>query len=167
VAVDGISVSLAQIIISEIGTDTPALGWGASVRKFPQEQNFCSWLGLAPHNDISGGKVLRSYTLKTHNRAGQAFRQAAASIVRADCAFGAFYARLKKPPGASQAVVATAHKIARLVYHILKFRMEYQTVTAGEYEQRYREREIRYLQHKAAHLGFTISLLIPPVQAVS
>ncbi len=158
VAVHGISVSLAQIIVAEIGTD---------MSRFPTEKDFCSWLGLAPHNDISGGKVLRSRTLKTHNRAGQAFRQAAAAVIRADCAFGAFYRRLKSRLGPAQAVVATAHKIARVIYHMLKDKMEYRAVTTAEYEQRFREREIKYLQRKAAHLGFSLSPATAPASAVS
>ncbi len=158
VAVDGISLSLAQTIISEIGTD---------MSKFPEEGNFCSWLGLAPHNDISGGKVLHSYTLQTNNRAGPAFRQAAATIVRANCAFGAFYRRLKSRLGPAQANVATAHKMARVVYHMLKFQIEYQTMTAGEYDQRFREREIKYLERKATRLGFAISPITATVPAVS
>jgi len=124
--------------------------------KFPTEKNFCSWLGLAPHNEITGGRVIRSYTLKTHNRAGQAFRQAAASVMRADCAFGAFYRRLKSRLGPAQATVATAHKIARTVYHMLKFQLEYQAISATEYEQHFREREIKYLQRKAAQFGFSL-----------
>jgi hypothetical protein len=52
----------------------------------------------------------RTRALKTHNRAGQAFRQAAASVIRADCAFGTFYHRLKSRLGPTQALVATAHK---------------------------------------------------------
>jgi transposase len=158
VAVDGISVSLAQDIIAEIGTD---------MSKFPNEKHFCSWLGLAPHNDISGGKVLKSYTLKTNNRAGQAFRLAAASIIRSNCAFGAFYRRQRSRLGPGQAVVATAHKIARVVYHMLMFKNEYQAISAGEYEQRFREREIKYLQHKATRLGFCISPLPVSKYAVS
>ncbi len=158
VAVDGLSASLAQIIVSEIGTE---------MSRFPTEKDFCSWLGLAPHNDISGGKVLRSYTLKTHNRAGQAFRQAAAAVLRANCAFGAFYRRLKSRLGPAQAVVATAHKIARVVYHMLKYKVEYQAITTAEYEQRFREREIKYLQRKAARLGFLLSPSTVPALAVS
>jgi hypothetical protein len=147
VAVHGLSASLAQIIVAEVGTD---------MSRFPTEKDFCSWLSLAPHNDISGGKVLRSRTLKTHSRAGQAFRQAAAAVIRADCAFGAFYRRLKSRLGPAQAVVATAHKIARVVYHMLKYKAEYQAVTAAEYERRFREREIKCLQRKAARLGFSL-----------
>ncbi len=58
----GVSASLAQTILSEIGTD---------LSRFPTSKHFCSWLGLAPHTDISGGKVLRSRIMKVHNRAGQ------------------------------------------------------------------------------------------------
>jgi transposase len=158
VAVHGISASLAQINIAKIGTD---------MTRFPNEKHFCSWLGLAPHNDITGGKIIRSRTLKTHNRAGQAFRQAAASVIRADCAFGAFYRRLKSRLGPAQAVMATAHKIAQVVYHMLKFKLDYQAVSAQEYDQRFREREIRYLQRKAAKFGFTLSPSTTPVLAVS
>jgi transposase len=86
VAVHGISESIVQTILAEIGTD---------MSKWPDEKHFCSWLGLAPHNEISGGKVLKSRTRKTRNRAAQAFRMAAQSVLRADCALGAFYRRLK------------------------------------------------------------------------
>lgn len=150
VAVQGMSVSLAQTIVAEIGSD---------MSKFPTEKHFCSWLGLAPHNDISGGKVLKSRTLKTHNRAGQAFRLAASAVVRADCAAGAFYRRIKSRLGPAQAIVATAHLIARMVYRMLKFKVEYQALKAEEYDQRFREREIKYLQRKATRLGFAISPL--------
>jgi hypothetical protein len=156
--VHGISVSLAQTMVAEIGTD---------MSKFPNEKHFCSWPGLAPHNDISGGKVLKSRTLKTRNRAGQAFRLAASAVVRADCAAGAFYPRVKSRLGPAQAIVATAHMIARIVYRMLKDKVEYETIRAAQYERRYREREIKYLQRKAAKLGLIVST--PPliVQAVS
>jgi transposase len=152
VAVDGLSTSLVQTILAECGTD---------LHQFPTEKHFCSWLGLAPKNDISGGKVLKSRTLKTRNRAGQSFRRAANSVMRADCAFGAFYRRLKARLGPAQAIVATAHKIARVVYKMLKCKLEYQTVSAQEYDTRFRERDLKYLQRKAARLGLTLSPVQP------
>ncbi len=148
VAVHGISTSLAQIIISEIGTD---------MSRFPTEKNFCSWLGLAPHNDITGGKVIHSRTLKTHNRAGQAFRMAAGSVMWADCAFGAFYRRQKARLGPAQAAVATAHLIARVVYRMLKYQVEYEPLSVQEYEKHYREQQIKYLEKKAARFGFQLT----------
>jgi transposase len=147
VAVDGLSASLAQSILSEVGTD---------MSRFLTDKHFCSWLGLAPHNDISGGKVLRSYTLKTDNRAGQAFRQAAAAVVRSDSAFGAFYRRKRGQLGKMQALVATAHKIARTVYHMLKDKMPYRGLDAAAYETQQRERAVAALKRKAAKLGFTV-----------
>jgi transposase len=150
VAVPGISTSIAQTILAEIGTD---------MSKWPDEKHFCAWLGLAPKNEISGGKVLKSRTMKTRNRAAQAFRMAAQSVLRADCALGAFYRRLQGRLGPAQALVATAHKIARTVYHMRKEHVPYQDIGAAEYNKRFRERELKYLQKKAAKLGYTLSLV--------
>ena len=148
VAVHGLSDSLAQTILAEIGTD---------MQKWPDDKHFCSWLGLAPKNDISGGKVLKSRTMKNRNRATQAFRMAAPSVSRSHCAFGAFYRRMKGRLGPAQALVATAHKIARTVYHMLKNRVQYHDIGAAEYTHRFREREMHYLQMKAAKLGYKLS----------
>lgn len=148
VAVHGISVPLAQTIITEVGTD---------MSKFPNEKHFCSWLGLAPKNEISGGKILVSRTLKTKNRAGQAFRLATVSVMRADCAFGAFYRRMKSRLGPAQATVATAHLIARVVYRMLKYQVEYEPLSVSEYEKRYHDRQVKYLEKKAAKFGFQLT----------
>jgi hypothetical protein len=149
IAVHGISASLAQTILAEIGTD---------MRKWPDDKHFCSWLGLAPKNDISGGKVLKSRTMHNRNRAAQAFRRAAQSVLRAAWAFGAFYRRVQGRLGPAQALVATAHKIARTVYHMLKDHVSYHDIGAAEYNKRFRERELQYLQKQAAQLGYTLSL---------
>ena len=148
VAVTGLSASLTQTILSEVGTD---------VSPWPTVKNFASWLGLAPHNDISGGKVLRSRTLKTDNRAGQAFRQAAASVTRSNSAFGAFFRRKRSQLGPAQALVATAHKIARTVYFMLKYKVPFEDIGAEGYETQQRYRELTSLQRKAAKLGFDLT----------
>ena len=148
VAISGLNESTVQTIISEIGSDLSA---------FPSEQQFCSWLGLAPHNDISGGRVLKSRTLKTHNRAGQAFRMAAQSVSRSpNSAFGAFYRRMKARLGGKQAIVATAHKIARTFYHMLKHRVAFHDLGGEEYERRAKERELRHLDTRASKLGLKL-----------
>jgi len=130
-------------------------------------EHFCSWLGLAPKNDITGGKVIRSRTGKNKNLAGQAFRLAASSVTRADCAFGAFYRRKKSQIGPAQAIVATAHMIARTVFFMLKNQVQYFHVSAQSFDKRYREHQIRYLHRKAAKLGFRIIPLDPVPLAVS
>lgn len=148
VAISGLNASTVQTILSEIGTD---------MRKWPTVKHFCAWLGLAPHHDISGGKVLRSRILKTHNRAGQAFRLAAQSASRSPrTGYGAFYRRMRGRLGPAQAIVATAHRIARAFYHMLKYRESFHDLSAVEYEQRAREREIANLSKKAKRLGLTL-----------
>jgi hypothetical protein len=135
VAGPGMSDAIAQTIVSEIGTD---------MRTWPEDKHFCSWLGLAPKNAISGGKVLKSRTLKHRHRATPAFRMAAQSVSRSPWAFGAFSRRMQGRLGPAQALVATAHKIARTVYHMRKHRVPYHDIGAAEYAQRFREREMRY-----------------------
>jgi len=147
-AIDGIGSTLAQTILSEIGTD---------MRKWPTVKHFTSWLGLAPHNDISGGKVLRSRTLSVRNRAGQAFRQAATAVSRSSSAFGAYYRRKRIQGGPLLAQVATAHKLARTVYYMLKYHVQYEDIGAQAFEQKQRERDIAVLRKKAAKLGFTLT----------
>lgn len=145
--VDGFGVSLAQTVITEVGTD---------MSKFPSEKHFCSWLGVAPKHEISGAKVLKNKTLKTKNRAGQAFRMAAQSVKRADCVFGSLYRRLKGRLDKGQATVATAHAIARVVYRMLKYQVEYEKINVEEYEKKYQEQQIKYMKKKAAKLGFQL-----------
>jgi transposase len=145
--VDGFGVSLAQTVIMEVGTD---------MSKFPSEKHFCSWLGLAPKHEISGGQVLKNKTLKRKNRAGQAFRMAAQSVKQADCVFGVMYRRLKARLGPAQATVATAHAIARVVYRMLKYKVEYETISVEEYEKKYRDQQIKYMKKKAEKFGFQL-----------
>jgi transposase len=145
--VDGFGVSLAQTVIMEVGTD---------MNKFPDDKHFCSWLGLAPKHEISGGKVLKNNTLKTKNRAGQAFRLAANSVKQADCVFGVMDRRLRARLGPAQATVATAHALARLVYRMLKFQVEYEPLSVNEYQKHYEEQQIKYMRKKAAKFGFQL-----------
>ncbi len=151
--VDGLDDSTVQLVLSETGTD---------MSKWRTEKHFRSWLGLAPHNDITGGKVIRSRTLKVHNRAAQALRLAAQSLSRSQSALGAFYRRMRARLGGEQASVATAHKLARIIYHLLKHRQPYQQVSAKQYDQQQRGRHLKSLQRQAAQLGYALSPLPTP-----
>jgi hypothetical protein len=148
VAAMGLSAITVQTIISEIGTD---------MERFPTVKHFCSWLGLAPRNDISGGKVLRSRTMKVRSRANQAFRQAAHSVTRSHSSIGAYYRAMRARLGPKQAIVATAHKIARTVYHLLKTGEPYREESDREYDRKRQEREIKHLARRAQKLGYTLT----------
>ena len=117
---------------------------------------FCSWLGLAPRHEISGGKVLRRSTLKTCNRAGQAFRLAAQAVRRSRNSLGAFYRSMRARLGPQSAIVATAHKLARIVYYLLIHRIPFRDLSAADYEHRARERDIVALRKKTTRLGLTL-----------
>lgn len=146
--VDGMGVSLAQTVTMEVGSHVG--------EKFPSEKHFSVWLGLAPKHDITGGKVLSNHTLKTKNRAGQAFRMAAQAVKQADCPFGVLYRRLRSRLGPAQATVATAHAIARVVYKMLKYKVEYDPLSVNEYQKKYEEQQIKFMKKKAAKLGFQL-----------
>jgi len=145
--VDGFGVSLAQTVIMEVGTD---------MSKFPSEKHFCAWLGLAPKHEITGGKVLSNRTIKTRNRAGQAFRMAAQSVKKANNPFGMLYRRLRMRLGPAQATVACAHAIARVVYKMLKYKVEFDPLSVNEYQAKYDEQQVKYMKKKAAKLGYQL-----------
>ncbi|HEY3411646.1 MAG TPA: IS110 family transposase, partial [Armatimonadota bacterium] len=143
-AIPGLNASLVQRILAEVGLD---------MDRFPTVKDFCSWLGLAPHNAISGGRVLYSHTLHTHNRAGQAFRLAAQAVSRGKTIYSEFYRRVRARSGPKEAIVATAHKIARTFYFMLKRREPFRKLDVESYLKLQREKDIRRLSIKAAKLG--------------
>ena len=145
--IEGIEESTALVVLSEIGTD---------MSRWPSAKHFCSWLGLCPNHRISGGRVLSRRTKPCANQAATALRLAAQALHRSQSALGAFLRRLKARVGAPKAITATAHKLGRLVYSLLKHGTAYVTQTMEEYEQCYRERLVRNLVRRAGALGYTL-----------
>ena len=127
---------------------------GADMSYWPTEKHFSSWLGLSPNNKITGGKVLSSKTKPTANRAAAAFRMSAYTLHGSNSALGAFYRRLRARLGAPKAITATAHKLARTFYSMLKNGTEYADRGKDYYEKQYRDRVTKNLKKRAASLGF-------------
>lgn len=145
--VDGLQVLTVQTILSEIGLD---------MHRWPTAKHVTSWLGLAPSQDISGGKTLRTGTKKTTNRAATAFRLAAQRLHARHSALGGCSRRMRATHGAPKAIVATAHTRARMVSHWLTYRQASIDPGADDYEEKYRDRAIRHLQRKARQLGLDL-----------
>jgi hypothetical protein len=145
--IDGVDAVTVQKVISEIGTD---------MSPWPTVKHFCSWLGLAPNNKITGGKVISRRTKKSNNQAAQALRVAGHSLAHSDSALGAFYRRIRTQKGAMVANVATAHKLARIIYFMLKHQTEYEDLGATHYEEKHRQRVIKNLKRKAEKMGFEL-----------
>jgi hypothetical protein len=132
---------------------------GAVLSAFPSEKQFTSWLGLAPTNEQSGGKILKRRTRKVVNRAATAFRNAASTLIRSQSYLGAQYRRLRARLGAPKAITAMARKLACLFYRLIKHGQQYVDKGIEYYETRYREQQIRSLIKRANNLSF--QLVVP------
>ena len=143
--IDGIDALTALTIITECGLD---------MSRFPNAKHFASWLGLCPNNTVTGGKVKKTRSRNVHNRAAQALRMAAQSLHASTSYLGAHYRRMRGRLGAPKAMTATAHKLARLVYHMLKYGEDY--VDKGQHyeEEQYRKRAQKNLRRRANALGY-------------
>lgn len=151
--IEGIEEGTALVLLSEIGLD---------MTRWPTEKHFCSWLGLSPQHKISGGRVLSRRVRPGVNRAAQALRLAARALEHSQSALGACFRRWKSRLGAPKAITAAAHKLARLVYSLLKHGQSYLAVGLEEYEREHQERQLRNLNRKARELGYE---LVRPGQA--
>jgi transposase len=143
----GISSYTAFKIITEVGLD---------MSRWETEKHFAAWLGLCPGTKVSGGKRLSGKRLPNANRAALAFRVAANTLWRSQTALGAFYRRIKARLGAEKAVTATAHKLAKLFYQLLKYGKNYIEKGQNYYEEKYRQRTVKNLQKRAKQLGFDL-----------
>jgi hypothetical protein len=145
-AIEGIDSTVALVLLAEVGID---------VSTFPTEKHFGSWLNLAPRAKGSG-KRRRDRVGPGASRAASVLRIAAMNLQRSDSALGGFHRRLKGRLGAPKAITATAYKLARLVYRLLKYGHDYVSRGLAEYEAHFRERTIRALERKARAFGFEL-----------
>jgi transposase len=146
-AIEGIEESTALVVLSEIGTD---------MSRWPSEKHFGSWLGLAPNPKKSGGHVKSSATRPGLNRAAPALRLAAKNLQRSRSALGGFFRRIAARRGLAKAITATAYKLARIIYALLKDGTAYVAQGLEAYETAYRERVVRQLKRKATALGLVL-----------
>ncbi len=145
--VPGINSLTAQMLLTEIDPD-----WS----RFPTAAAFCSWLRLCPNPKISGGQVLSSRTQPTKNRAALALRMATQGLHRSDSLLGDYFRRMKARMGAPKAMTATAHKLARIIYHMVTTQQEYDATVFQQQEQRRRVQKSARLHAQARELGFRL-----------
>jgi len=145
--VDGIHETAALGLIAEIGVD---------MSPWKTEKHFASWLTLSPNHKISGGKVLQRSTRKSASRARNILCMSAQALFNSRSALGAFSRRLRTRIGAPKAIVATAHKLALLIYRMLKFGRDYVDIGQQRYQEQFKERTMKSLARKAKELGFQL-----------
>jgi transposase len=147
-AIESIGTTVALTVATEVGPDLGA---------FPTEKHFCSWLGLCPEHRITGGKILSTHTRRVVNRLSDALRLAATCLENSASALGGYYRRMKRKLGAPQAITATAHKLARIIYRMLKHGEAYVRQGLEDYEKKNREQSLKRLQRAAEAIGYKLT----------
>ena len=142
--IEGIDAATAFTIITEQGID---------MDRFPDEKHFASHLGLCPNHRITGGRIKRRSTRKVTSRAATALRIAAQSLRKSDSALGAFYRRMHARLGPPKAITAVAHKLAKLVYRMLKYGHAYVHQGQQDYEAKHKEQLRISLIKRARQIG--------------
>jgi len=155
--IPGLNTTTVYTLFAELGPD---------LAKFPTSKHFASWLGLCPDNRISGGKVLFVQTRHVKHRVAQALRLAAQGLSHSASLLGAYFRRMRAKLGAPKAITATAHKLARIVYHLLTTRQPYAETRLAAAEEAHRHRTESRLRAQARALGYTL-VPVPPDGAVS
>ena len=143
--IPSIDTLTAQLVLTEVGTE---------VSRFPTEGNFASWATLCPNNRKTGGKIRSRRTRKSSHRLAAALRVAAQTLSRSKTALGADYRRLRARIGAPKAITALAHKLARIIYRMLKYGEEYVEQGQRLAEAKSQRRSLKTLTRFANELGY-------------
>jgi hypothetical protein len=141
--IEGINEIASLELLSEIGTD---------MSKWTSIKHFAAWLNVAPNTKITGGKIISSKMQKKKNHAGQTLRMSASSLSKNKSPMGEYYRKMKSRLGKKEAVVATAHKMARIIYIMIKEKKSYNQETIAKNQQEWKEKKIKYLEKQLYQL---------------
>lgn len=144
-SIPGMSSSSLLQLIGELGHDF--------VEKFDTPAKFCKWCNLVPNNKISGGKLISSRVAKRKNPVGQIFRLCANTLKDAKNSLGIYFRRIRSRSGYMQAIIATAHKMARIFYFMVKNKSEYDETKVGIDEQELLIKKIERAKSTLARLN--------------
>jgi transposase len=141
--VEGIREISCLEIISELGTD---------MSKWADSKHIAAWLNVAPNTKISGGKIISSKMQKKKNYAGQTFRMCANSLTKSKSPLGDYARKMKSKLGKKAGNVANAHKLARIVYTMLKDKCEYNPEIIYKSQEKWKEKRIAYFEKQIIQL---------------
>lgn len=150
--VPGMSILTAHTLLAEVGPD---------LSRFPNASAFSSWLGLCPDNDITGGKKVAVGTRHVNNRAAWALRMAANALRNSRSGLGDYYRRMRAELGAPKAITAAAHKLARIIFHLLTTHQTYDETALARRDEQARRRSETILRNQAKALGFQLVPVSP------
>lgn len=144
----GLGPATVAHLVAEVGVDLA----GA----FGTPGRFTSWAGLCPDPAKTGGRTIRQRRRGVCHRVGQLFREAAQALHASQTPLGQFYRRIQARQGGKAAVAATAHKLARIYYHLVTRQEAYDAGVFAAAEERDRQRRLRNLRKTARQLGMQL-----------
>ncbi len=148
--IPGVGEQVAQVLLAEVGAD---------MSRFPSDNHLAAWAGVAPGNNQSGGKRLSDAVRKGSPALRRALVQAAHAASKTKNTYlAAQYHRLAARRGRKRAILAVAHSILIIPYHILKHGTVYQDLGADYFDRRSREGTARHLTRRLQRLGFSVTL---------
>lgn len=148
--IPGVARETAEIIVAEIGTD---------MSRFPTANHLAAWAGVAPGNNESGGKRRSGRTRQGNKPLGAALNQAAHGAARTkDTYLSAQYHRLARRIGKKKAIVAVAHSILVIAYHLIQRKEPYRELGGDYFDKRRPEATARNLVKRLHRLGYEVSL---------
>jgi len=147
--IPGVGRRAAERILAEIGAD---------ISRFPTAGHLASWAGLCPGNHQSAGKRLSGRTRHGNSWLKAALVEAAWGAVHThDSYLAALYHRLAARRGAKRAIVAVAHAILVIIYHLLRHGTSYRELGSNYFDERDRQATVRRAVRRLERLGYQVT----------
>lgn len=147
--IPGVARRIAEVIVSEIGSD---------MSRFPTANHLAAWAGVAPGNNESAGKRYSGTTRHGDRALTVALVQAAHAAAHSRNTYlSAQYHRLAGRRGKKRAIVAVAHSILVISYHIIQRKEPYQDLGGDYFDKQRPEATAKRLLKRLQHLGYDIS----------
>ena len=148
--IPGVARRTAEVIVAELGGD---------MTRFPTAGHAASWAGLCPGTNESAGKRLSGRTRQANRTLRAALVESArAAVCKRDCYLAAQYRRLVKRRGDKKAIVAVAHSILIIAYHVLRDGQSYRELGGDYFDRLSIDRLTRYHTKRLAALGYAVTL---------